>query len=108
MPLTLMRNFEAPPEASDNYVLSGELRVGRIYQRVTIGRPEFLWAINGVFGGPNNMRIAGMATTFDGAQAAFQENWEKWLAWARLQEIGGSNPAQPRSEPLQSPDSRDS
>jgi hypothetical protein len=107
MPLVLMRNFEAPQETYDNYVMSGELRVGRIYKRATAGTPElqFLWALNGVFGGPHELRVAGMAATFDQAQAALQENWEKWLAWAKLQEISGPTPPQPPGEPPRSPDS---
>jgi hypothetical protein len=91
MPLALMQNPEVPGDSSDHYVMSGELRVGRIYQRDTPGKPElpFLWAINGVYGGPDGMRVAGMAGTFDQARADLQGNWEKWLAWANLQEISG-------------------
>jgi hypothetical protein len=87
--------------------MSGELRVGRIYKRETAGKPElqFLWALNGVFGGPNEMRVAGMAATFEHAQAALQENWEKWLAWAKLQEISGSTPPQSPGDQPRSPDS---
>jgi hypothetical protein len=33
MPLALMRNFQTPQETDDYYFMSGELRVGRIYQR---------------------------------------------------------------------------
>src|SRR5882757_4060179 len=106
MPLVLMRNFEAPQETYDNYVMSGELRVGRIYKRATAGTPDlqFLWALNGVFGGPHELRVAGMPATFDQAQAALQENWEKWLAWAKLQELSDPAPLSP-SEPPHAPDS---
>jgi hypothetical protein len=96
MPLALMQNLEAPRDSSNHYVMSGELRVGRIYQRNAPGKPElqFLWAVNGVYGGPDGMRVAGMAATFDQAYAELQENWEKWLVWADLQEISGSSGGQ--------------
>jgi hypothetical protein len=104
MPLALMRNFESPQDATDYYLMSGDLRVGRIYERATQGRPElqFLWALNGVFGGPREMRVAGGAATFDQAQAVLQENWEKWLAWAKLQELSGPAP-QSLGEPPDTP-----
>jgi hypothetical protein len=104
MPLVLMRNFEAPQDTTDYYLTSGDLRVGRIYERHGMHGLEFLWALNGVFGGPHEMRVAGMAATFDQAQAALQENWEKWLAWAKLQELSGPAP-QSLDEPPQPPDS---
>jgi hypothetical protein len=50
------------------------------------------------------MRVAGMAATFDQAQAALQGNWEKWLAWAKLQELSDPAP-QSSSEPPHAPDS---
>jgi hypothetical protein len=107
MPLVLKRNFQALDDSSDDHVMSGELRVGRIYKRVTAGRPElqFLWAINGVYGGPDGMRVAGMTATLDQAQAELQENWEKWLAWASLQEISGTPPPQSPGEPRPAADS---
>jgi hypothetical protein len=92
MPLALVRNFEAPQDAFDYYMVSGQLRVGRIYKRPITGELQFLWALNGVFSGPHDMRVAGMVSTFDQAQSALQENWEKWLAWARLQEGRDSAP----------------
>ena len=104
MPLALMRNFEAPQDATDYYLTSGDLRVGRIYERQGTQGLEFLWALNGVFGGPHEMRVAGMVATFDQAQAALQENWEKWLAWAKLQELSDPAPVSP-SEPPHAPDS---
>ena len=43
------------------------------------------------------MRFAGIAPSFEQAKAELQENWEKWLAWANLQDIGGAVPLQPAS-----------
>jgi hypothetical protein len=36
-----------------------------------------------------------MVATFDDAQAALQENWDKWLAWAKLEEITKPSTHQP-------------
>jgi hypothetical protein len=45
-------------------------------------------AINGVQqAGSDVMRIAGMTASFEEAEAELKENWAKWLAWAKLQEI---------------------
>ena len=63
MPLALMRNFEAPRDATDYYLMSGDLHVGRIYERQGTQRLEFLWALNGVSGGPHEMRGASMVAT---------------------------------------------
>jgi hypothetical protein len=59
MPLVLIRNADA-----DFHVMSGSLRVGRIYKRQT-ARPEiqWLWALNGVYGGPDAMRITGKTSS---------------------------------------------
>ncbi len=67
-------------------VMSGGLRVGRIYE---IDGPNdsayrWYWALNGVHAGPDVMQITGMAPTFEEAKAAFGENWEKWKTWAKL------------------------
>jgi hypothetical protein len=68
--------------------MSGELRLGRIYQRIgpTRSDAQWIWAINGVYGGPHDMRRAGMTATFEQAHAELSGNWDKWLAWARLRE----------------------
>jgi hypothetical protein len=45
-------------------------------------------AINGVQQtAPNVMRLAGVTASFEEAEAELRENWAKWLAWAKLQEI---------------------
>jgi hypothetical protein len=50
MPLMVIRNTETSQEAFDKHIMSGGLRVGRIYKRETTTKPElqFLRAINGV------------------------------------------------------------
>jgi hypothetical protein len=101
MPLALHPN---PVGASarrntDHLVMNGQLAVGRIYKRDTPDKldSQWLWAINGVWAEPAIMRFAGIAPSFEQAMAELQENWEKWLAWANLQDIGGAVPLQPAS-----------
>jgi len=72
--------------------MNGQLEVGRIYKRDTPDKSDsqWLWAINGVpRAAPGVMRVAGIAASFEEAKAELQDNWEKWLAWANLQELGG-------------------
>jgi len=100
MPLALHPNPASAPvrRKTDHLVMSGQLEVGRIYKRDTPDKSdsEWLWAINGVQrAAPGIMRVAGIAPSFEQAKAELQENWEKWLAWANLQEIGGAVPLQP-------------
>jgi hypothetical protein len=92
MPLTLRPNPDTALERrqSDHVVMSGELQVGRIYKRESTinADSQWLWAINGVQrAGPDVMRVAGLTTTLEAAQAELSENWQKWLAWAHLQEL---------------------
>jgi hypothetical protein len=105
MPLALIQNAEATrgpqQEYTDYRVMSGQLQIGRIYQRETAVRPEmrWLWAINGVIAGKDVMRHAGMTATFEEAQAELNENWRKWLAWANLQEASIVPPLVPPNSP---------
>jgi hypothetical protein len=102
MPLKLMQNSETQ-KSSDFFVMSGNLRVGRIYRHENTRRPEteWLWALNGVYGGPKSMRITGMTATLDQAQAELKASWEIWMSWASLQEAIPAAPtaAAPLSEP---------
>jgi hypothetical protein len=94
MPLVLIQN------AKDDFnVMSGKLCVGRICRRNTPGRPEmqWLWALNGVHGGPDAMRIAGITGTLDQAQTELNESWVKWTAWANLQDSTPPPPPPPAS-----------
>jgi len=107
MPLALHSNPASAPvrRKTDHLVMSGQLEVGRIYKRDTPNESdsEWLWAINGVQrAAPGIMRVAGIAPSFEQAKAELQENWEKWLAWANLQEMGGAVPLQPELIPAAS------
>jgi hypothetical protein len=77
--------------ATDDYdVMHGELQVGRIYRRRAAIRPEmqWLWAFNGVPGGPAGLALTGLAASLDEALAGLQESWSKWLASTELSESG--------------------
>ena len=107
MPLTLRSNPDTAPERrqSDHLVMSGELQVGRIYKRESTvnADSQWLWAINGVQrAGPEVMRVAGLTATLETAQAELTENWQKWLAWAHLQET--NDVARPRDVLLEPKD----
>jgi hypothetical protein len=86
MPLTQVQNPEK--QTADFFVMSSNLQVGRIYRQSNAKTPEteWLWALNGVYGGPKSMRIAGMAATLGQAQSELQASWEAWMAWAGLQD----------------------
>jgi hypothetical protein len=94
MALILAPNTEVPAAdrvtAPDLLVMHKQLRVGRIRRReAAINRAsQWIWAITGVRDGPEAMRLSGTAATIEEAQAALQENWERWLAWAGLSELG--------------------
>jgi hypothetical protein len=109
MPLTLRPNADSAParRKTDHLVMSGKMRVGRIYKResASSSKAQWLWAINGVQHAPEVMRLAGMTASLEEAKAELQENWEKWLVWANLQEISDPTPLRPPAEPPSSPDS---
>ena len=94
MALILQRNSEVPPArhniAPDYRVTHGSLKVGRIYKRESamLSGTQWLWAISGVYGGPDTMRRSGMTETLDQAEATLKENWDQWMAWADLSEAG--------------------
>jgi hypothetical protein len=77
----------AKPE-TDQLAMSGNLCVGRVYKREFTRITQWFWAINGVQQTPPDvMRLAGVTGSFEEAQAELKENWAKWLAWAKLQEL---------------------
>jgi hypothetical protein len=91
MPLTLVQNPEK--QEADFFVMSNNLQVGRMYLGKLKGHEiGWLWALNGVYGGPKSMRIAGTAATSEQAQSELQASWETWKTWAGLQDAGPSAP----------------
>lgn len=73
----------------DYLVMSGGMTVGRIYEDAGITNPEarWFWAINGVHAEPGVMQIHGRAAKLDEAKNRLRENWQRWLAWAKLAEL---------------------
>jgi hypothetical protein len=86
MPLVLRPNADSP---SDHVVMHGEWQVGQIDKRpsFTGAEPRWLWALNGVPGGPKGIRLAGVTGTLDEAEAELKKSWEEWLAWAGLSDV---------------------
>jgi hypothetical protein len=81
MPLLIIPN---PLSPNDHRVMHGEWQVGQIKPALS-GATRWLWALNGVPGGtPTEIRVAGVATTLDEAEAALTQSWEEWLTWASL------------------------
>jgi hypothetical protein len=71
---------------SDQSVMHGEWEVGLIDKRSSAGADRYIWHLNRVPGGPEGMRLTGVAETFDEAEAALRMCWKQWLAWADLEE----------------------
>jgi hypothetical protein len=88
MSLRLQPNPDSAHPEAHQLAMSGNLCVGRVYKREFTSTTQWLWAINGVQQTPPDvMRLAGVTGCFEQAQAELKENWAKWLAWAKLQEI---------------------
>jgi hypothetical protein len=89
MTLLLRPNDDGSP--GDYDVLSGVLRVGQIYKRAAAHTPdaEWTWVLNGVPTAPDRLAVTGCAESREGAEAALQESWEQWLAWAGLSDASG-------------------
>jgi hypothetical protein len=90
----IFRPTNLPPSwrHSEWTALSGELIVGRIEEVTSNTDVLWFWGMSGVHGPPEIMQISGMAPTLDQAKAEFKENWEKWLAWANLQQLSDPTP----------------
>lgn len=86
MALVLQPDATSP---GDHKVMHGEWQVGQIDKRppFTGTEPRWLWALNGVPGGPKGIRLAGVTATLDEAEAELRKSWEEWLAWASLSDI---------------------
>jgi hypothetical protein len=101
MALVLKPNLEVSPTARvtapDFLAMHGELKVGRIYKREAAINPatQWVWAITGVYDGPELMARSGLTATHEEAMAALNDSWQRWLAWAELSE--------PESELRESP-----
>jgi predicted RNase H-like HicB family nuclease len=88
MDLTLTPNAEVSTlpgiKAADFNVMHGELRVGRLRREATLSpAAQWIWVVS-VYDGPDAMRRSGAAGTVEEAQAALNDSWQLWLAWAGL------------------------
>ena len=73
-------------------VMHGEWQVGRIWYT-----PEtrWCWTFGGIAGGPDDLLRAGVGATLPEARAELDDQWAKWLAYAKLEPSESSN-APPR------------
>jgi hypothetical protein len=69
----------------DYTVHSGQWDVGRIY-RIRGGPDHLRWFWSLTVNGP--ITRAAHVATLDEAKAQFQNSWEAWKAWAKLDEAG--------------------
>jgi hypothetical protein len=77
----------ANPE-QDYLLLHGNMPVARIYSRQSAfsADAKWLWTLNGVIGGPADLRLAGTSPSSEAAEAEVNANWQRWLRWAKLTE----------------------
>ena len=69
-------------------VLSGDFLLGRIYEEANAPKHlRWYWNINGIQATRFITRTEGQAATFDTAKAELIQNWQKWLACAKLREL---------------------
>jgi hypothetical protein len=91
MALALRRTGLAPPIYSnhqDYAVIDGGREVGRIYGDRTPAAADaaWFWSIIVIGARHAGIKTDGRAATFYDAKAQFQDNYRKWLAWAKLEE----------------------
>jgi hypothetical protein len=82
MALVFRPESDAP---GDQRVAHGEWEVGLIDRRFA-GTDRYIWHLNRVPGGPDGLRLTGVADTFEEAEAELRKCWRQWLAWADLEE----------------------
>jgi hypothetical protein len=86
MALVLQPDADSP---GDHKVMHGEWQIGQVDKRPSFTGTEarWLWALNGVPGGPKGIRLAGVTATLDEAEAELKKSWDEWLAWAGLSDV---------------------
>jgi hypothetical protein len=88
--------FSTDKSRQDYTASSGEWVVGYIYFEVseTDAEPRnWFWSTHGILGKPADMRVYGPALSLESAQDALEVNWQKWLAWANLEELNSTHVA---------------
>jgi hypothetical protein len=91
MALALRRTGLAPPICSnhqDYAVIDGGREVGRIYGDRTPAAADaaWFWSIIVIGARHAGIKTDGRAATFYDAKAQFEDNYRKWLAWAKLEQ----------------------
>jgi hypothetical protein len=88
MSLTRRSGTDASARPDDYLLMHGRLPVGRICRRHSAFRADanWLWTLNGVIGGPDTLCRAGTSASPETAEAQVNENWSRWLQWAKLSE----------------------
>jgi hypothetical protein len=86
MALVLRPDDDSP---GSHKVMHGDWQVGQIDKRpsYTGNEPRWLWALNGVPGGPREIRLSGVTATIDEAEAELKKSWDQWLEWAGLSDV---------------------
>src|SRR5262249_59212855 len=75
------------PQQKEPTVFQGSRPMGRLYEDPGAGARHELrwcWAIAVVVDARAGVRTEGWTTSFEEAKAHFQENWERWKAWAKI------------------------
>ena len=93
MALTLRTTGLSPPayqhqkDYKDYTVFQDSRPIGRLYEDPAAGTHhelQWFWSITVVVDARAGVRTDGWTASFEEAKAHFQENWERWKAWAKI------------------------
>jgi len=88
MPLTMRPTGpSSDPDRKDYTIYSGKWAIGRIYQET--GMPTemtWYWSFHGSVSRPSDIRSNGHGPSREAAKGELAACWQKWLAWAGLNE----------------------
>jgi hypothetical protein len=90
MTLTLRTTGLSPPadQHLKNYtVFQDSHPIGRLYEDLPAGgrqKVRWSWSINTLVDARAGVRTEGRTASFEEAKTHFQENWERWKAWAKI------------------------
>jgi hypothetical protein len=98
MSLTL-KQIEAEWPKEEFEVMHGQWQVGRVSHSPDLG---WTWMFGGLSGGPDDLRRAGIAAALPEVRAQMDEQWAKWLAYAKLDPIEDPHNLANRRRPDQS------
>jgi hypothetical protein len=77
----LLRLLPNRTRRDDYLIMSGDVRVGRIYKRPAAYRGlEWLWAINRPYAERLALQLAGQTASLEQAKCELTENWEKVMS----------------------------